>query len=190
MINIELYKWRHLCFKNSTHSIFDFLQTLFQLYLRISVNEHWETKYNGFLRLFPADLLENEHQASPSCKPKTWWISAKSCTNICRFPLSFSPQSSSTSMRISDNAGDVHQSVEYQGEGELEAHLRPPWPADQVSWSCWRCPSTSWPPRWRCSTGYKHVHHAKWTTPSLTWWLMNLVEYMSVSEWLKKKVDL
>ena len=28
-------------------------------------------------------------------------------------------------MRISDNDGDVHQSVEYQGEGALEAHLGP-----------------------------------------------------------------
>jgi hypothetical protein len=87
MIKIDLYKWRHLCFQNSTHSIINFLQTHFQLNLRGSVDKLCEKKHNRFLRIFLADLPENEHQASPLYKPTKSWISAKSFTNICSFLL-------------------------------------------------------------------------------------------------------
>ena len=44
---------------------------------------------------------------------------------MCCFLLCFSPQCSSTSLRIADNDGDVHQRVDHQGGGEHEAHFIP-----------------------------------------------------------------
>ena len=64
-----------------------FFKPIFSSICAVPSTNFAEKKHNRFLRIFLADLPENEHQASPLYTPTKCWISAKSFTNICSFLL-------------------------------------------------------------------------------------------------------